>query len=35
MKALSAVVPAMWPAVHGTVRLKCFMGECHVEEVSI
>ncbi|MEO6221727.1 MAG: argininosuccinate synthase domain-containing protein [Vicinamibacterales bacterium] len=35
MKALSAVVPAMWPAVHGTVRLKCFMGECEVEEVSI
>lgn len=35
MKALSAVVPAMWPAVHGTVRMKCFMGECHVEEVSI
>lgn len=35
MKALSAVVPAMWPAVHGTVRMKCFMGECRVEEVSI
>lgn len=35
MKALSAVVPAMWPAVHGTVRMKCFMGECTVEEVSI
>jgi len=35
MRALSAVVPAMWPAVHGTVRMKCFMGECHVEEVSI
>ncbi|HUR19233.1 MAG TPA: argininosuccinate synthase domain-containing protein [Vicinamibacterales bacterium] len=35
MKALSAVVPAMWPAVHGTVRMKCFMGECDIEEVSI
>jgi len=35
MKALSAVVPDMWPEVHGTVRLKCFMGECHVEEVSV
>jgi len=35
MKALSAVVPAMWPAVRGTVRMKCFMGECHIEEVSI
>lgn len=35
MKALSAVVPAMWPAVHGTVRMKCFMGECQIEEVSI
>jgi argininosuccinate synthase len=35
MKALSAVVPAMWPAVHGTVRMKCFMGECEIEEVSI
>lgn len=35
MKALSAVVPAMWPAVYGTVRLKCFMGECYVEEVTI
>lgn len=34
MKALSAVVPAMWPAVHG-VRMKCFMGECEIEEVSI
>jgi argininosuccinate synthase len=35
MKALSAVVPAMWPAVRGTVRLKCFKGDCGVEEVSI
>jgi argininosuccinate synthase len=35
MKALSAVVPAMWPAVHGTVRMKCFKGECDIEEVSI
>ena len=35
MKALSAVVPAMWPAVHGTVRMKCFTGECQIEEVSI
>lgn len=35
MKALSAVVPGMWPTVRGTVRLKCFMGECHVEEVSV
>jgi argininosuccinate synthase len=35
MKALSAVVPSMWPAVHGTVRMKCFMGECEIEEVSI
>jgi argininosuccinate synthase len=35
MRALSAVVPAMWPDVHGTVRLKCFMGECDVEEVSL
>jgi argininosuccinate synthase len=35
MKALSAVVPAMWPAVRGTVRMKCFMGECHVVEVSV
>lgn len=35
MKALSAVVPGMWPAVHGTVRMKCVLGECHVEEVSI
>jgi len=35
MRALSAVVPAMWPAVHGTVRMMCFMGECRVEEVSI
>ena len=34
MKALSAVVPDMWPAVRGTVRMKCLMGECHVEEVS-
>jgi argininosuccinate synthase len=35
MKAISAVVPGMWPAVHGTVRMKCFMGECHIEEVSL
>ena len=35
MKALSAVVPALWPAVRGTVRLKCHLGECHIEEVSI
>ena len=35
MRALSAVVPAMWPAVHGTVRMKCFMGECDIEEVSL
>ena len=35
MKALSAVVPAMWPKVRGTVRMKCFLGECHVEEVSV
>jgi argininosuccinate synthase len=35
MKALSAVVPAMWPEVHGTVRMKCFKGECDIEEVSI
>jgi len=35
MKALSAVVPAMWPAVRGTVRLHCHLGECHIEEVSI
>lgn len=35
MKALSAVVPAMWPAVKGTVRMKCHMGECDIEEVSI
>jgi argininosuccinate synthase len=35
MKALSAVVPAMWPAVHGTVRLRCLMGECRVEEVGV
>lgn len=35
MKALSAVVPGMWPAVRGTVRMKCLMGECHVEEVSV
>lgn len=35
MKALSAVVPGMWPTVHGNVRLKCFKGECEVEEVSI
>ena len=35
MKALSAVVPGMWPAVRGTVRMKCQMGECHVEEVSV
>lgn len=35
MRALSAVVPAMWPAVRGTVRMKCFMGECRIEEVSI
>jgi len=35
MKALSAVVPGMWPAVRGTVRMKCFMGECTVEEVTI
>jgi argininosuccinate synthase len=35
MKALSAVVPALWPAVHGTVRMKCFMGACDLEEVSI
>jgi argininosuccinate synthase len=35
MKAISAVVPAMWPAVHGTVRMQCFRGECQVEEVSI
>jgi argininosuccinate synthase len=35
MKALSAVVPAMWPKVHGTVRMTCAMGECHVEEVSV
>ena len=35
MRALSAVVPAMWPAVHGTVRMQFFTGECRIEEVSI
>ena len=35
MKALSAVVPAMWPEVHGTVRMKCAMGESRIEEVTI
>jgi argininosuccinate synthase len=35
MKALSAVVPAMWPVVQGTVRLKILMGESRVEEVGI
>ncbi len=35
MKALSAVVPGMWPTVRGTVRMKCFVGECQVEEVSV
>lgn len=35
MKALSAVVPAMWPAVRGTVRMQFFNGECRIEEVSI
>ncbi len=35
MKALSAAVPGMWPTVRGTVRMRCFMGECQVEEVSI
>lgn len=35
MKAIAAVVPALWPMVRGTVRLKCFMGECVVEEVTI
>ncbi len=35
MRAMSAVVPAMWPAVRGAVRMKCFMGECDIEEVSL
>lgn len=35
MRALSAVVPSMWPAVTGTARVKCFQGECEVEEVTI
>lgn len=35
MKALSAVVPDMWPAVHGTVRMQFFAGDCRIEEVSI
>ncbi len=35
MKALSAVVPAMWPEVRGTVRLRCAMGELRIEEVTL
>jgi len=35
MKALAAVVPAMWPEVRGTVRLRCAEGESRVEEVSL
>jgi len=35
MKALAAVVPAMWPEVRGTVRIRCAEGESRVEEVSL